>query len=38
MAAYNAERTIAQAIQSVIDQTYDNWELLIINDCSKDNT
>ena len=38
MAAYNAERTIAQAIQSVIEQTYDNWELLIINDCSKDNT
>ena len=38
MAAYNAEKTIDKAVQSVIDQTYQNWELLIINDCSTDNT
>lgn len=38
MPAYNAEKTLAQAVQSVISQTYCNWELLIIDDCSKDNT
>lgn len=38
MAAYDAEKTIVRAIQSVVDQTYENWELLVINDCSKDNT
>ncbi|MBR5112831.1 MAG: glycosyltransferase family 2 protein [Clostridia bacterium] len=38
MAAYNAEKTIGFAIDSVINQTYQNWELLVVNDCSKDNT
>lgn len=38
MAAYNAERTIEQAVTSVLNQTYKNFELLIIDDCSKDNT
>ncbi len=38
MPAYNAERSINTAIDSVIDQTYENWELLIINDGSTDNT
>ncbi len=38
MAAYNAERTIGVAIDSVLAQTYTNWELLVINDCSKDST
>ena len=38
MAAYNAEKTIAQAVGSVLDQTYQNWELLVINDCSEDST
>lgn len=38
MAAYNAERTIEEAINSVINQTYINWELIVVNDCSKDNT
>lgn len=38
MAAYNAEKTIEQAIESVLNQTYSNFELLVINDCSKDRT
>ena len=38
MAAYNAEKTIEQAISSVLNQTYPNFELLVVNDCSKDRT
>lgn len=38
MAAYNAEKTIEQAISSVLNQTYPNFELLVVNDCSKDGT
>ena len=38
MAAYNAEKTIEQAISSVLNQTYPNFELLVVDDCSKDGT
>lgn len=38
MAAYNAEKTIEQAIYSILNQTYPNFELLVVNDCSKDGT
>ena len=38
MAAYNAENTIEKAVMSVIAQTYTQFELIIINDCSKDKT
>ena len=38
MAAYNAEKTIEQAINSVLRQTYTDFELLVVNDCSKDRT
>jgi glycosyltransferase involved in cell wall biosynthesis len=38
MAAYNSERFIGEAIASVVRQTYDNWELIIVDDCSTDNT
>ena len=38
MPAYNAEGTIERAVLSVISQTFSNWELLIGNDSSTDNT
>lgn len=38
MPCYNAERYIAQSIESVLAQTYTNWELLITDDCSIDNS
>lgn len=36
--AYNAEKYISNTIDSVLCQTFEDWELLIINDGSKDNT
>lgn len=38
MPAYNASRFIQESINSVIQQTYKRWELLVINDGSTDNT
>lgn len=38
MPAYNAEDSIGAAIRSVQQQTYQNYELIIIDDCSTDHT
>ena len=38
MPVYNGAKFIDDAINSVCAQTYDNWELIIVNDGSKDNT
>lgn len=35
---YNAEDFILKTIKSVQEQTYENWELLLIDDCSKDSS
>ena len=35
---YNGEKFVAQTIESVLAQTYKNWEMIIINDGSKDNS
>ncbi|MFD1020143.1 glycosyltransferase family 2 protein [Thalassobacillus hwangdonensis] len=36
--AYNAERFIKETMQSVIDQTFTNWEMVIVDDRSQDRT
>lgn len=38
MTAYNREQFIAEAIESVLASTYTNFELIIVDDCSKDKT
>lgn len=38
MPSWNTAKFIAESIQSVINQTYTNWELLIVDDCSTDKT
>ena len=38
MPSYNTAQYIAETIQSVINQTYQNWELIIVDDCSSDDT
>ena len=35
---YNVEKYICETIECVRQQTYDKWELLLVEDCSKDNT
>ena len=38
MSVYNGEAYLAEAIESIINQTFQNWELIVINDCSTDST
>lgn len=35
---YNSEKYISQTIESIINQTHTNWELIITDDCSTDST
>ncbi|WP_411029407.1 glycosyltransferase family 2 protein [Spongiimicrobium sp. 3-5] len=37
-ALYNSERFVSETIDAVISQTYKNWEMLIVDDCSTDNS
>ena len=36
MPVYNSEKYVSEAIESVCNQSYKNWELLIVNDGSVD--
>lgn len=38
MPAYNSEKFIGKAIKSILNQTYKNYEFIIIDDCSTDKT
>lgn len=38
MPSYNTAPYIMESIQSVLSQTYKNWELIVVDDCSTDNT
>lgn len=38
MPSWNTGEFITESIQSVLNQTYTNWELIIIDDCSSDDT
>ncbi|MBR2324492.1 MAG: glycosyltransferase family 2 protein [Clostridia bacterium] len=38
MPSYNTGRFIKETIESVLAQSYSDWELILVDDCSKDNT
>lgn len=38
MSVYNGEEYLIEAIESIINQTFKDWELIVINDCSADAT
>ncbi len=38
MPSYNSAKYIGEAVDSVLNQTYKNWELIIIDDCSTDSS
>ncbi|WP_213819034.1 glycosyltransferase family 2 protein [Garciella nitratireducens] len=38
MGIYNCENTLSEALDSIISQTYDNWELIMCDDGSTDET
>lgn len=38
MGIYNCAETLPEAIESIVEQTYTNWELIMCDDCSTDST
>ena len=38
MPNYNSEKYVEATIKSVLSQTYENWELLFVDDCSTDSS
>lgn len=38
MGIYNCENTLVDSIESIVNQNYCNWELIMCDDCSKDST
>lgn len=35
---FNSEEFINETIMSVVEQTYTEWEIIVVDDCSTDNT
>ena len=35
---YNSSKFISETIHSILNQTYQNFEIIVIDDCSTDNT
>lgn len=38
IATYNSEKTLRRALDSVLNQTYQDWECIVVDGASKDNT
>lgn len=38
MSVYNAEKYLSQAIESILNQSFEDFEFIIIEDCSTDNS
>ena len=38
MPTFNQAKYLGQALESILEQEYPNWELIVVNDCSTDNT
>ena len=38
LCCYNSEKYLEETLQSIVDQTFKDWELVIVNDGSQDNT
>ena len=38
LCCYNSEKYLEETLQSIVDQTFKNWELITVNDGSQDNT
>lgn len=38
MPVFNSEQFVGESIQSVLNQTYQNWELVVIDDASTDSS
>ncbi|MBT4738717.1 MAG: glycosyltransferase family 2 protein, partial [Flavobacteriales bacterium] len=36
--SYNSSKFIVECVNSVISQTFQNWEMIIVDDCSNDNS
>lgn len=38
IATYNSEKTLRRALDSVLNQSYQDWECIVVDGASKDNT